>query len=116
MKLCPNLLWFSKRFLQVLEAKSDCLILGKIASVLCLLIEAGKNQIHVQVTTPHHLSEEAKSVLEERIRHITLKHPTLHEEIDPSIRGGFIAYFDSYRLDASMKLFAHTLCQSIKES
>lgn len=107
---------FFKNFLQVLEAKKRLPYIEKIFSVLSLLIETHKNQIEVQIKTPHPLSKEAREFLSEKIRQITLKHPILNEQTDLSIGGGFIAYFDSYRLDASMKLFAHTLCQSIKES
>ncbi len=91
-----------KRFVQfAIEQDRESLL-----ALICLdyqeLYRQQKKLLNVYLTSAVPLAEETQQRLTEKLQAVTNETVCLHARLDPSLIGGFVARWDTYRLDAGV--------------
>ena len=104
-----------RRFLQlVLEDDRESTLQFMAASYITLF-RKNKNIIRGKLTTAVPVSPETEDKMRKMVELKTNGTVELNTEVDPSIIGGFILEYDTYRLDASVKHKLQTILSQLKK-
>jgi F-type H+-transporting ATPase subunit delta len=92
-----------KKFIHlIIKQKREALL-----QLICLdyqqLFYEDNHLLHVVLITAHEIDKETAQRIVEKIEKMTKETVHLQMKVDPGILGGFITYWDTYRLDASVK-------------
>ena len=103
-----------KRFLQlVLEDDRESTLQFMAASYITLF-RKNKNIIRGKLTTAVPVSPETEDKMRKMVELKTNGTVEFNTEVDPSIIGGFILEYDTYRLDLSVKSMLNSILSQLK--
>jgi len=91
-----------RRFMRLVLEKKREESLQTICFMYLEYYREEKKILQVELVTATPVIEETKTTIIEKMEKLTHKHILLITTIDPEILGGYVAYWDTYRWDASV--------------
>ena len=100
-KLAKQQLW--ENLFRILVKKHRFLLIEEILETLDEEILFERNQIRVNLTVAHRLSEDVIQSITAKVKAILKMEPVMEISYDPAIIGGFVAQTESYLIDGSIR-------------
>ena len=104
----------SKRFVALVLKEGREKVLQFMAHSYITFYREQKNIIRGKLTTAVAMSDATEQKMKQMVESKTQGTVEFNTEIDPSIIGGFILEYDTYRMDASVKTRLNTILSELK--
>lgn len=112
--LGPDANELSKRFIELVLKEGREKVLQFMANSYITFYREQKNIIRGKLTTAAAVSEATEQKMKQMVESRTQGTVEFNTEIDPSIIGGFILEYDTYRMDASVKTRLNNILSELK--
>lgn len=104
----------SKRFIELVLKEGREKVLQFMANSYITFYREQKNIIRGKLTTAAAVSEATEQKMKQMVESRTQGTVEFNTEVDPSIIGGFILEYDTYRMDASVKTRLNNILSELK--
>lgn len=105
----------TKRFLELVLKEDRETILQFMAASYITLYREQKNITRGLLTTAVAVSPQTEAKMKHMVEQNTHGTVEFNTEVDPQIIGGFILEYDTYRMDASVRMKLNTILQDLKK-
>ena len=112
--LGPDANELSKRFIELVLKEGREKVLQFMANSYITFYREQKNIIRGKLTTAAAVSEATEQKMKQMVESRTQGTVEFNTEVDPSIIGGFILEYDTYRMDASVKTRLNNILSELK--
>jgi F-type H+-transporting ATPase subunit delta len=112
--LGPDANELSKRFIELVLKEGREKVLQFMANSYITFYREQKNIIRGKLTTAAAVSEATEQKMKQMVESRTQGTVEFNTEVDPSIIGGFILEYDTYRMDASVKTRLNNILSDLK--
>lgn len=112
--LGPDANELSKRFIELVLKEGREKVLQFMANSYITFYREQKNIIRGKLTTAAAVSEVTEQKMKQMVESRTQGTVEFNTEVDPSIIGGFILEYDTYRMDASVKTRLNNILSELK--
>jgi F-type H+-transporting ATPase subunit delta len=112
--LGPDANELSKRFIELVLKEGREKVLQFMANSYITFYREQKNIIRGKLTTAAAVSEATEQKMKQMVESRTQGTVEFNTEVDPSIIGGFILEYDTYRMDASVKTRLNNILRELK--
>jgi F-type H+-transporting ATPase subunit delta len=112
--LGPDANELSKRFIELVLKEGREKVLQFMANSYITFYREQKNIIRGKLTTAAAVSEATEQKMKQMVESRTQVTVEFNTEVDPSIIGGFILEYDTYRMDASVKTRLNNILSELK--
>ena len=112
--LGPDANELSKRFIELVLKEGREKVLQFMANSYITFYREQKNIIRGKLTTAAAVSEATEQKMKQMVESRTQGTVEFNTEVDPSIIGGFILEYDTYRMDASVKTCLNNILSELK--
>ncbi|MBE6264721.1 MAG: F0F1 ATP synthase subunit delta [Prevotella sp.] len=112
--LGPDANELSKRFIDLVLKEGREKVLQFMANSYITFYREQKNIIRGKLTTAAAVSEATEQKMKQMVESRTQGTVEFNTEVDPSIIGGFILEYDTYRMDASVKTRLNNILSELK--
>ena len=112
--LGPDANELSKRFIELVLKEGREKVLQFMANSYITFYREQKNIIRGKLTTAAAVSEATEQKMKQMVESRTQGTVDFNTEVDPSIIGGFILEYDTYRMDASVKTRLNNILSELK--
>ena len=112
--LGPDANELSKRFIELVLKEGREKVLQFMANSYITFYREQKNIIRGKLTTAAAVSEATEQKMKQMVESRTQGTVEFNTEIDPSIIGGFILEYDTYRMDSSVKTRLNNILSELK--
>jgi F-type H+-transporting ATPase subunit delta len=112
--LGPDANELSKRFIELVLKEGREKVLQFMANSYITFYREHKNIIRGKLTTAAAVSEATEQKMKQMVESRTQGTVEFNTEVDPSIIGGFILEYDTYRMDASVKTRLNNILSELK--
>lgn len=112
--LGPDANELSKRFIELVLKEGREKVLQFMANSYITFYREQKNIIRGKLTTAAVVSEATEQKMKQMVESRTQGTVEFNTEVDPSIIGGFILEYDTYRMDASVKTRLNNILSELK--
>ena len=113
--LGPDANELSKRFIELVLKEGREKVLQFMANSYITFYREQKNIIRGKLTTAAAVSEATEQKMKQMVESRTQGTVEFNTEVDPSIIGGFILEYDSYRMDASVKSKLNSILTQLRK-
>lgn len=112
--LGPDANELSKRFIELVLKEGREKVLQFMANSYITFYREQKNIIRGKLTTAAAVSEATEQKMKQMVESRTQGTVEFNTEVDPSIIGGFILEYDTYRMDTSVKTRLNNILSELK--